>query len=115
MSWQRPETQQIKAALREYAPQLAECAIEFLAEGWEFWAFTAGDHVLRFPKAERGFVWKLADQSSADSLRIERALAPELAPRLSTPISVPGNLRRTRPQRRTLCGTPLPSRRRRHV
>ena len=89
MSWSKPETQQIKAALREYAPQLAESSIEFLAEGWEFWAFTAGDYVLRFPKAERGFVWKLADQSSSDSLRIERALAPELAPRLSTPISVP--------------------------
>jgi len=88
MSWSKPETQQIRAALREYAPQLADAPIEFLAEGWEFWAFTAGDYVLRFPKQERGFVWKLADQSSSDSLRIERALAPELARHLSTPISV---------------------------
>jgi aminoglycoside 2''-phosphotransferase len=88
MSWSKPETQQIRQALREYAPGLADQPIEFLAEGWEFWAFTAGAYVLRFPKAERGFVWKLADQSSSESLRIERALTPELASHLSTPISV---------------------------
>jgi aminoglycoside 2''-phosphotransferase len=88
MSWSKPETQQIRQALREYAPSLADAPIEFLAEGWEFWAFTAGDYVLRFPKAARGFVWKLADQPSADSLRIEAALTPELARHLSTPISV---------------------------
>lgn len=88
MAWLKPETEQIRAALRRYAPHLADAPIEFMAEGWEFWAFRAGDYVLRFPKAERGFVWKLADQSSADSLRIERALAPELARQLSTPVTV---------------------------
>jgi aminoglycoside 2''-phosphotransferase len=88
MTWSKPETPRIRQALRRYAPQMAEAAIEFLAEGWEFWAFRAGEYVLRFPKAERGFVWKLADQSSADSLRIERALTPEVAAHLSTPISV---------------------------
>lgn len=88
MTWSKPETQAIRQALRQYAPELADAPIEFLAEGWEFWAFTAGEYVLRFPKAERGFVWKLADQPSAESLRIERALTPELAAHLSTPISV---------------------------
>ncbi len=88
MSWSKPETREIRLALREYAPQLADSPIKFLAEGWEFWAFTAGEYVLRFPKQERGFVWKLADQSSSDSLRIERALTPELARRLSTPVPV---------------------------
>ena len=88
MSWSKPETAQIRAALRRYAPQLAEERIEFLAEGWEFWAFTAGDFVLRFPKQERGYVWKLADRSSAESLATERALTPVLAPALSTSIAV---------------------------
>jgi aminoglycoside 2''-phosphotransferase len=88
MQWPKPEEYEIREALREYAPRLADAPIAFLAEGWEFWAFTAGEHVLRFPKAERGFIWKLADQPSAESLRIEKALTPELAGRLSTPIPV---------------------------
>jgi aminoglycoside phosphotransferase (APT) family kinase protein len=88
MAWSKPETQQIREALRRYAAHLADAPIEFLAEGWEFWAFRAGEHVLRFPKADRGFAWKLGDQSSAESLRIERALGPELAHQLSTPVTV---------------------------
>jgi aminoglycoside phosphotransferase (APT) family kinase protein len=88
MQWPKPEEAQIRAALGENAPHLADAPIAFLAEGWEFWAFTAGEHVLRFPKAERGFVWKLADQPSADSLRIEKSLTPELGGRLSTPIPI---------------------------
>jgi aminoglycoside 2''-phosphotransferase len=88
VSWSKPEAAEIRKALRKYAPLLADASIEFLAEGWEFWAFRAGEYVLRFPKAERGFVWKLADQPSAESLRIERGLTPELAAHLSTPISV---------------------------
>jgi aminoglycoside 2''-phosphotransferase len=86
MKWPKPDTPAIREALRRYAPQLADAPIEYLAEGWEFWAFKAGDYVLRFPKADRGFVWKLADQPSAESLRIEWALSPELARALTTPI-----------------------------
>jgi aminoglycoside phosphotransferase (APT) family kinase protein len=88
MAWPKPETADIRDALRRHAPHLSDAPIEFLAEGWEFWAFRAGDYVLRFPKAERGFVWKLGDQSSTRSLQIERALTPELAAHLTTATSV---------------------------
>jgi aminoglycoside phosphotransferase (APT) family kinase protein len=88
MAWSKPETQEIRAALREYAPQIADLPIEFLAEGWEFWAFRAGDFVLRFPMSERGFVWKLDDQSSTQSLHIERSLTPALAGEMSAEIAV---------------------------
>jgi aminoglycoside 2''-phosphotransferase len=89
MPWRKPDTAELRDAVRRSIPELAAGEIEYLAEGWEFWAFRAGDHVLRFPKAERGFVWKLADQSSRDSLRIEAALTPVLSRVLSTPITVP--------------------------
>jgi aminoglycoside phosphotransferase (APT) family kinase protein len=88
MAWSKPETPQIRAALREYAPQLTGASIEFLGEGWEFWAFRAGDLVLRFPMSERGFVWKLGNQSSTQSLQIERSLTPALADTLPVPIAV---------------------------
>jgi aminoglycoside phosphotransferase (APT) family kinase protein len=78
MAWHRPETEEVREALRRYAPALADEPIAFLSEGWEFWAFTAGDHVLRFPMRDRGSVWKLGDRSSRESLDIERALNPEL-------------------------------------
>ena len=52
MAWLKPETEEIRRALRRYAPYLAEEPVEFLSEGWEFWAFTAGDYVLRFPQPE---------------------------------------------------------------
>ena len=76
MAWHKPETAEIREALRQYAPQLADEPIEFLSEGWEFWAFTAGDHVLRLPMRDRGSAWKLGDRSSRESLAVERALAP---------------------------------------
>lgn len=74
MDWLKPETEQIRFALRQYAASLADEPIEFFAEGWEFWAFTAGDYVLRFPKSEL----------SIRSLRLDRDLIPALA--LSTPV-----------------------------
>jgi aminoglycoside phosphotransferase (APT) family kinase protein len=88
MAWLKPETAEIRRTLRRYAPRLAEEPIEFLSEGWEFWAFTAGDHVLRFPMRDRGSVWKLGDRRSWESLAIERALAPALADSLACPVSV---------------------------
>jgi aminoglycoside 2''-phosphotransferase len=84
----RPTPEQVHETLQRHAPHLADAPIEFLAEGWEFWAFTAGDFVLRFPKGEGGYVWKLGDRSSAESLRIEEALTHALTGRLSTPVSV---------------------------
>lgn len=79
MAWSKPETPQIRAALREYAPQLAEEPIEFLGEGWAIWAFRAGDYVLRFPKAPR----------ASTELSGNRRLVAELQEHLSTPVSVP--------------------------
>jgi len=73
MDWSKPETEDVRAALRTFAPQLAEKPIAFLAEGWELWAFEAGDHVVRFPKNE----------ASVTSLRLERALLPALAEHLT--------------------------------
>ena len=84
MSWSKPETQQIRRALREYAPQVADAPIAFLAEGWEFWAFTAGEYVLRFPKDESGLTWLLGTKDNFQTLRLEQALLPELSSRVST-------------------------------
>jgi aminoglycoside phosphotransferase (APT) family kinase protein len=64
--------------LRACAPTLAEISVQFLAEGWEFWAFTAGDYVIRSPKLETG----------RSVLTIDRRLLPELARFLSTPVPI---------------------------
>ena len=76
MTWSKPETVDVQATLRTAAPQFADKPIAFLAEGWEFWAFESGDHVLRFPKNE----------ASVTSLRLERALLPALAEHLTVPV-----------------------------
>jgi aminoglycoside 2''-phosphotransferase len=76
MAWSRPETGEIRAALRRVAPELADEPIAFLAEGWEFWAFEAGEYVLRFPKMEK----------AVPPLRRERALLPSLSEQLSVPV-----------------------------
>ena len=76
MAWLKPETDQIRTALRRYAPALADERIAFLSEGWEVWAFTAGDHVFRFPKNE----------NSVGSLNMDRALLPALGEHLSVPV-----------------------------
>ena len=76
MAWLKPTTEQVQAALGQYAPWLADEPIAVLSEGWEFWAFTAGDHVLRFPKNEH----------SVGSLRIDRALLPGLRTHLTSPV-----------------------------
>ncbi len=76
MAWSKPETQDVRAALRTVAPRLANTEVTFLAEGWEFWAFEVGDYVVRFPKKETA-VWPL---------RFERALLPAMAGHLSVPV-----------------------------
>jgi aminoglycoside 2''-phosphotransferase len=76
MAWLKPETDAIREVLRAVAPQLADVPIEFLAEGWEFWAFEAGGYVLRFPK----------NAVSVAALRRERALLPALAEPLTLPV-----------------------------
>jgi aminoglycoside 2''-phosphotransferase len=79
MAWSKPETPQIREALRRYAPQIADQPIEFFAEGWAVWAFRCGDYVLRFPK----------QPSASAELNDHRRLVEGLQPHLSTPISVP--------------------------
>ena len=79
MAWSKPETDQIRAALRESAPQLADEPVEYLGEGWAAWAFRAGDYVLRFPK-------RPAAEAELDG---QSRLVGELRRHLTTPISVP--------------------------
>jgi aminoglycoside phosphotransferase (APT) family kinase protein len=79
MVWSKPETDEIRAALRPVSPAPADATIEFLAEGWGSWAFRAGDYVLRFPKIE----------AMVDEYRKELSLMPVLAPTLPVPVSVP--------------------------
>jgi len=84
----RPTDEAVRQALRAVAPHLADASVCFLAEGWEFWAFRADNHVLRFPKREGTSAWKLGGRTSAQSLQLERALTPRLALALSVPIAV---------------------------
>jgi aminoglycoside phosphotransferase (APT) family kinase protein len=79
MVWSKPETDEIRAALRPVSPALADTTIEFLAEGWGSWAFRAGDYVLRFPKVE----------AMVDEYRKELSLMPVLAPTLPVAVSIP--------------------------
>ena len=74
----RPDTAEVQACLRSCAPSLADTPVEFLAEGWEFWAFSCGDYVIRSPK----------NGSGRAVLAIDRALLPELARHLSTPVPI---------------------------
>ena len=73
MAWLKPETGEVREALRGVSPELADDAIGFMAEGWEFWAFEVGGYVLRFPKNE----------VSVTSLRLERAVLPAMEAHLS--------------------------------
>jgi aminoglycoside 2''-phosphotransferase len=86
MGWHRPEKDEIRAALRRYAPRLAGETIAFLSEGWEFWAFTAGDHVLRFPRPAVNLHRLPEGTTNLDSLRIEMAVLPALAEALSVAV-----------------------------
>jgi aminoglycoside phosphotransferase (APT) family kinase protein len=86
MAWQKPEVEDIRAALRLYAPDLAGEPIEFLSEGWEFWAFTAGDHVLRFPMPIVDLHRLPEGTTNLDSLRIERSVLPALAEALTVAV-----------------------------
>jgi aminoglycoside phosphotransferase (APT) family kinase protein len=83
MPWQLPTQEQIRDALRVAALHLANSPIEFLAEGWEFWAFTAGDHVLRFPRGTVNLHRLPETATNIDSLRLERRLLRQLGPKLS--------------------------------
>jgi aminoglycoside 2''-phosphotransferase len=72
----RPDTAEVQACLQACAPPLADATVEFFAEGWEFWAFSAGDYVIRSPKTETGRA----------VLAIDQRLLPELARYLTTPV-----------------------------
>src|SRR5581483_1927845 len=86
MAVTKPTGVQVREALQRYAPSLAGEPIAFLAEGWEFWAFTAGDHVLRFPRPVCDLCRLPEGTTNLDSLALERRLLPELRPYLSAPV-----------------------------
>ncbi len=104
MAWLKPETEEIRRALRRYAPHLAEEPIEFLSEGWEFWAFTAGDYVLRFPRPEVDLHRLPEGTTNFDSLHLEMALLPTLAEALSAPVPHIDVYGEDRTERRTVRG-----------
>lgn len=86
MARSKPQTGEIRAVLREYAPQLANEPIEFFAEGWEYWAFRAGDYVLRFPRPIVDLHRLPEDATNLNSLEVERRMLPELSRHLSVPL-----------------------------
>ena len=75
----KPTVEAIRASLADCRPDLAAAPISYLAEGWDFWAFRAGDHVLRFPRRDNG----------VEALSLERRLLPSLAPTLPLTVPVP--------------------------
>jgi aminoglycoside phosphotransferase (APT) family kinase protein len=86
MAWHIPQPDEIREVLNRYAPHLAEQPIAFLAEGWEFWAFTAGDHVLRFPRQPVDLHRLPQSTDNLQSLDLERRLLPELRASLTVPV-----------------------------
>lgn len=78
----RPTEAEIRYLLREAGlPQAAE-EIAFLGDGWEMWAFRAGDSVVRLPKDPGNAQVRL-------KLQREAAATKHLAPLLPLPISQP--------------------------
>ena len=73
----RPDEAAIRDAVSDSLPHLAGQPIEPLGDGWAFWAYRAGDRVLRFPK----------DPEFTATLAVEAAVVRELAPTLPLPVS----------------------------
>jgi aminoglycoside phosphotransferase (APT) family kinase protein len=73
-----PDEVAIRRALSVSLPDLLPERIEPIGTGWAFWAFRAGDFVLRFPR----------DPEFAESLTAEAAVLRELAPVLPLPVAV---------------------------
>jgi aminoglycoside 2''-phosphotransferase len=71
--------EEVRDALRRYAPRLADAPIEFLGEGWAMWAYRAGDYVLRLPMRE----------TAAVKLSRNHDLLRELAQSVSVRIAAP--------------------------
>jgi aminoglycoside 2''-phosphotransferase len=74
----RPDESVIRGALSAHLPHLASERIEPLGMGWAFWAYRAGDTVLRFPRS----------RESTETLAVEAAVMRELGPTLPLPVSV---------------------------
>jgi aminoglycoside 2''-phosphotransferase len=86
MAVTKPTEAEVRDALRTHAPHLADVPIAFLAEGWEFWAFTAGDYVLRFPRPVVNLHRIPDGATNQTSLDTERRLLPELRESLTVPV-----------------------------
>ena len=48
----KPSLDELRRAIVRARPELADATIAPLSEGWEFWTYTAGDHILRMPKSD---------------------------------------------------------------
>lgn len=82
----RPALPEVIQTLERHAPALVYEPIEFLGEGWEFWAYRIGDYVARFPRSPVNLHRLPEATTNINSLRLELRLLPELAVRLSTPV-----------------------------
>src|SRR4051812_3210967 len=71
-----PSLAEIEEALIRNASELVGPLIEYLGAGWDFWAYGAGEHVLRIPK-RANYLGKLTNDGP---------LLTALAPRLPFPI-----------------------------
>ena len=90
----KPKVDELRLALREAGSALADDAIEFLAEGSDFWVFSAGAFVLRCPKSDL----------AAGRLEREEVLMRELAPMLPLAVPVPSLVCREGPNGQPVSG-----------
>ena len=73
----QPDIATIETVLEARLPHLPRQDIEPLGTGWAFWAFRAGETVLRFPR----------DAEFTQTLRVEERVMHELAPTLPLPVA----------------------------
>lgn len=81
MTSERPSFEEVRSVLQS-AGFDDSADIAFLADGWEQWAFRAGELVVRLPKDR-------TDPEIIDKLRRESLVSRTIAPHLPLPISVP--------------------------
>src|SRR5688500_13079125 len=76
MAQTQPTDEQVRELLENAGLTMAAAEISYLGDGWDCWAFLAGELVVRMPKLPR----------HAEKLRSEAKLSPMLATILPTPI-----------------------------
>src|SRR5688500_14892042 len=76
-----PSTDEVRQVLQDAGLPLAKAEdLGYLADGWEQWAFLAGDTVIRLPKE--------SNPDDLEKLQREGRISRAIAPHLPLPISV---------------------------